>query len=75
MPFRQTVEFQVAPANIIHGLMEPASLLPHAPIKLYGPTQLSTAFLAWALILLLALPAKQLFISLIIKKDFAAHAK
>jgi len=75
MQLKQIVEYREAPANIINGSMEPVFLQPHAPIKLYGQTQHSTVFLAWAQIALLALPANQHFISLIIKKDFVAHAK
>lgn len=75
MPLKQTVEYREAPANIINGSMEPVFLPLHALVKLYGQTQHSTAFLAWAQIVLLARPVNQHFISLIIKKDFVAHVK
>ena len=75
MQFRLIAEPRVAPANIINGLMEPVLLPRHVLTRQYGPTQYSTAFLAWAQIVLLALPANHQFISLIIKKDFVVHAK
>jgi hypothetical protein len=47
MQSKQIVEHQEAPANTINGSMAHAPLQLHVPIKLYGPTQYLTVFLAW----------------------------
>jgi len=75
MQLRPIVESQVAHANTINGLMVPVPLQLHVPTKQYGRTQHSTASPVWDQIVLPVLLANQHFISLIIKKDFAAHAK
>lgn len=75
MQLRQTAEPQVAIVNIINGLMVLAPLQRLAPTKQYGRTHHSTAFHAWDQIASPVPPANPHFISLIIKKDFAVHAK